>query len=249
MNPETVTYVTLMKLFWFLTGINKMDEKEINTLLQSDLFAGFTTQELTGLLDNLYYKINRYNKDDILALSGDRCKDLMVVISGNLIARMVASSGKFVQIDKIGPGRVVAPAILFATHNVYPVNVLIEKEVVLFSVSRSTFLKAMQSNEKLLLNFIRSISDINRFLSEKIRFLSLKTLRGKIAAYLLSASMAQDNTLKVRIKESCQELSEKFGVSRQSLARSISELEDEGILTASARTITILDKNKLRNCE
>ena len=173
----------------------------------------------------------------------------MVVISGNLIARMVASSGKFVQIDKIGPGRVVAPAILFATHNVYPVNVLIEKEVVLFSVSRSTFLKAMQSNEKLLLNFIRSISDINRFLSEKIRFLSLKTLRGKIAAYLLSASMAQDNTLKVRIKESRQELSEKFGVSRQSLARSISELEDEGILTASARTITILDKNKLRNCE
>ena len=143
----------------------------------------------------------------------------------------------------------VAPAILFATHNVYPVNVLIEKEVVLFSVSRATFLKAMQSNEKLLLNFIRSISDINRFLSEKIRFLSLKTLRGKIAAYLLSASMAQDNTLKVRIKESRQELSEKFGVSRQSLARSISELEDEGILTASARTITILDKNKLRNCE
>jgi CRP-like cAMP-binding protein len=107
----------------------------------------------------------------------------------------------------------------------------------------------MQSNEKLLLNFIRSISDINRFLSEKIRFLSLKTLRGKIAAYLLSASMTQDNTLKVRIKESRQELSEKFGVSRQSLARSISELEDEGILTASARTITILDKNKLRNCE
>ena len=99
MNPETVTYVTLMKLFWFLTGINKMDEQEINTLLQSDLFAGFTTQELTGLLDNLYYKINRYNKDDILALSGDRCKDLMVVISGNLIARMVASSGKFVQLD------------------------------------------------------------------------------------------------------------------------------------------------------
>jgi hypothetical protein len=64
---------------------------------------------------------------------------------------------------------VVAPAILFATHNVYPVNVLIEKDGCTIPVSRSTFLKAMQSNEKLLLNFIRSISDINRFLSEKIR--------------------------------------------------------------------------------
>jgi hypothetical protein len=63
-----------MKLFWFLTGINKMDEQEI-THYCSQIFLQALQSGADRTAGQSYYKINRYNKDDILALSGDRCKD------------------------------------------------------------------------------------------------------------------------------------------------------------------------------
>lgn len=222
-----------------------MEENLLDTISGSELFKDITHQEIEDILLSNSYKVDTYRKNDVFALAGDKVNYLMIVLKGSLIARMVSNSGRFVQIDRISKGRVIAPAMIFASDNVYPVNVIPEDDVQVFFMHKDTFLKAMQSNAKLLFNFIRIVSDINRFLSKKIHSLSLKTIRGKLAEYILQLSKMQGDAQNVIFPLSRQELADKFAIARQALSRSLSELEEDGLIEVKAKSITILDKIRL----
>lgn len=226
-----------------------MERNLLETISNSELFKDISSQEIEHILLNNSYKIGTYHKNDVFALAGDKVNYLMLVLSGALIARMVSNSGKHVQIDKITEGRVIAPAMIFASDNTFPVNVIPEDEVSVFFMHKDTFLKAMQDNEKLLFNFIRIVSDINRFLSQKIHSLSLRTIRGKLAEYILQLSEIQGKTQTVIFPLTRQELADKFAIARQALSRSLSELEEDGLIKVSAKSIMIIDKMRLADEE
>lgn len=220
-----------------------MVEYDLTKILSaSDLFRDIELVEIDELLEKNTYKIKEYTKNDVFALSGDKVNYLMIVLEGNLITRMVSDSGRYIQIDKIEPGRIVAPAMLFAADNVFPVHVIPEDKASVFFMRKESFLQAMHHNQRLLHNFIRIISDINRFLSTKIHSLSLKTIRGKLAEYILQESKKQGGSASIKLALSRQELADKFAVARQALSRSLSELEDEGLITARGKEIVILDR-------
>ncbi len=220
-----------------------MDEQKIREVLsRSSLFEGMFQGGIENFLTLYNYKIEEYTKHDVIALMGDSCTHLLVVLKGNVIARMVSDSGKFIQIEKMGEGRILAPAMLFATENVFPVNVIPDDDVVLLKMNKQEFLRAMQGNDRLLFNFIRIVSDVNRFLSDKIHFLSLRSLRGKLAQFFLTLSEAHGDSDQIELKLTRQELADKFGVSRQSLIRSLTELEDLGLISVQNRCITLLDR-------
>lgn len=226
-----------------------MNYNLVDTLSQSALFKNIDQNEVEVFLDKNIYSIKDYTKNDILALAGDKVSHLMIVLDGSLIARMVSDSGKSVQIDRIDKGRIVAPAMLFSTHNEFPVNVSPENNVAVFFMHKDTFLKAMHENERLLFNFIQIVSDINHFLSTKIHTLTLKSIRGKLAEYILLESEKQGDSLNIVLPMTKQELADKFAVARQALSRSFSELEEYGLINIDGRKIKILNKIRLNDIE
>ncbi len=225
--------------------MNSMEDEILDQLTQCPLFNEVSRTDLVQLLKESGCRIDTYQKNDIVALIGYPCNYLLIVLKGSLVARMVSDSGKFIDIEKLGVGRVLAPAMLFARDNVFPVNVLPEGEVVLFKLRKEKFLEWMQMNKQLLFNFIQLISDVNRFLSDKIHFLTLKSLRGKIAQYLITQSEIHGSTNKVTLTTTRQELADKFGVSRQSLIRSLTELEGCGFIKVENKDIILLDQEAL----
>lgn len=226
-----------------------MKDNLVSILSRSVLFSNINNSDIELFLNNNDYKIEQYTKNDVFALAGDKVNHLMLVLEGELIARMVSESGKYIQIDKIDSGRIIAPAMLFATDNVFPVNVIPDAETSVFFMHKNHFLRAMHQNEKLLHNFIRIVSDINRFLSTKIHSLSLKTIRGKLAEYLLQEEERQGGNKTVTLLLTKQELADKFAVARQALSRSLSELEEEGMILIEGRKITIVDRNRLSDLD
>lgn len=214
-------------------------------LSKSDLFNNIEQAEIEEFLDKNIYKVKEYTRNDVFALAGDKVNYLMIVLEGSLIARMVSESGKYIQIDKIDSGRIIAPAMLFATNNVFPVNVIPEGNVSVFFMHKDSFLKAMHQSEKLLHNFIRIVSDINRFLSTKIHSLSLRSIRGKLAEYILQESNKKGGSAVVIFSMTRQELADKFAVTRQALSRSLSELEEDGLISIKGKKIEILNRNGL----
>ncbi len=99
------------------------------------------------------------------------------------------------------------------------------------------------SDRRLLVNFLDIISNRSQFLSEKIRFLNFRTIKGKLAHFILQKAGRERNLVNLGMTQS--ELADFFGVARPSIARALRELEDEGIIEARGREIKITDKTRL----
>jgi CRP-like cAMP-binding protein len=113
----------------------------------------------------------------------------------------------------------------------------------LLIIEKDDFLKFLKSNDKILANFLDIISNRSQFLSEKIKFLNFKTIKGKLAQYILQT--AGPDKSEIRLAMTQNDLAEYFGVARPSIARVISELETEGIIITKGKTLKILDKKRL----
>jgi CRP-like cAMP-binding protein len=87
------------------------------------------------------------------------------------------------------------------------------------------------------------ISNRSQFLSEKIKFLNFKTIRGKLAQYFLQ--LANSGKPEIRLEMTQNDLAEYFGVARPSIARVIGEMETEGLIITKGKTLTIIDKERL----
>jgi CRP-like cAMP-binding protein len=103
----------------------------------------------------------------------------------------------------------------------------------------------MQKDQCILSNYLNSISSRTQFLSQRIRFLSFRTIRQKIAHYLLD--MAGDRLAVVELPLSQEQLAEFFGVTRPALARSLGELAREGLIEVSRRSVRILNKQRMND--
>jgi CRP-like cAMP-binding protein len=110
-------------------------------------------------------------------------------------------------------------------------------------ISKSAWLKEMTGNEILLNNFLTLNSNMTVFLSDKLQMISIKSLRNKLSIFLLEKTTPEKNYF--ILKRSRTQLAEYFGVQRPSLARTIKELEDEGIISTNGRVVTVLEREKL----
>jgi CRP-like cAMP-binding protein len=93
-----------------------------------------------------------------------------------------------------------------------------------------------------LVNFLDMISNRSQFLSEKIKFLNFKTIRSKLAQYILE--LAGDKS-ELRFDRTQSDLADYFGVARPSVARTLGDLENQGIIETSGRNIKILKRQIL----
>jgi CRP/FNR family transcriptional regulator, dissimilatory nitrate respiration regulator len=208
------------------------------------LFKGLDEKQLTGLFDSLVYTEKHYSKDEFVAHSDEEVRDLLLVVEGVVRGEMTDFSGKTIKIEDIESPRMLAPAFLFGMNNRYPVDIVANTKVTIIALSKQTFLKLLQTNQLVLINYLNSISSRAQFLSNKIKFLSFQTIKGKIAHFLLQLikKTGQDEFV---LPKSQNELAEMFGVTRPSLGRAMRELDSEGLIKADGKNIKILDKNGL----
>jgi CRP-like cAMP-binding protein len=106
-------------------------------------------------------------------------------------------------------------------------------------------MKMLQGDIRILQNFLSVISGHTQVLANKLKFLSFKTIKGKLAQYFLSRAGNDLTTIEMSITQ--HELAEQFGVTRPSLARALGAMVEEGIISVERKQIRILDKAKLRN--
>ena len=88
------------------------------------------------------------------------------------------------------------------------------------------------------------MSDINAFLTRKMRMVSLLTVREKVAFFLIDIANKQKSET-IHLDKSRQEIADTFGIQKFSLMRCLSELVDAGAVAVEGKTITILDRRKL----
>lgn len=212
-------------------------------LTQCPVFRGISKEESKSLLDEIHYQIKSFQKDEIVVLAGDEVKNLLIVLSGSVRGEMIDYSGKTVKIEDIEAPKPLAAAFLFGKENRYPVTVTANNETRILAVPVPEFLKILQMNTNLLRNYLNSISSRAQFLSQKLHFLSFKTIKEKVAHFLLK--QAGERFHSFELKNTQQQLADLFGVTRPSLARVLGDMQANGLIKIERKTVTLLDKEKL----
>lgn len=222
-----------------------MEASMYEILTNSPFFNGLTAKEIKELLQTVNYKIVEYPAKEIYTLAGMPCKYADFILKGELISRMTGLSGKQVQIDRLKACILIAPAFIFAKNNAMPVSVKTAQHTTIMRMMPSELKHLIDTNERIRMNFIQLLSSIDVFLTQKLRMLSLFTVREKVAYFLMKAAKEQQSRT-IKLSNSRQEIADTFGIQKFSLLRCLSEFEDNGAIKIDGKQITILNSDKMK---
>ena len=216
----------------------------IPALVNNPLFRGITPERLFADLEEISFHTRSYKKGEILAQQGAVCNRLVILTKGSVRGEMIDYSGRLIKVEDIAAPRAIAPLFLFDEENRYPVEVTANEPTEVIELPKSSVLSLFRKNEQFLENYMNLSANYARTLSDKLFFMSFKTIRQKLASYLLRLYKQQQQT-HITLDRSQQELSDYFGVSRPSLARELAHMQEDGLLIADRKHITILQKEQL----
>jgi len=212
-------------------------------LSQCPVFRGISATDAENLLKQVHFQLRKFQKDEIVVVAGAPVLNLNIVISGSVRGEMIDYSGKTIKIEDVEAPKPLAAAFLFGQDNKFPVTVTANEKCTILVIPVGEFLKLLQMNSQILRNYLNSISSRAQFLSQKLHFLSFKTIKGKVAHYLLQ--QAGDRFHSVELKNTQQQLADLFGVTRPSLARVFGDMQKEGLISISNKTVKLINKEKL----
>ena len=212
--------------------------------VNNPLFRGITPERLSADLEEISFHTRSYKKGEILAQQGAVCNRLVILTKGSVRGEMIDYSGRLIKVEDIAAPRAIAPLFLFGEENRYPVEVTANEPTEVIELPKSSVLSLFRKNEQFLENYMNLSANYARTLSDKLFFMSFKTIRQKLASYLLRLHKQQQQA-HITLDRSQQELSDYFGVSRPSLARELAHMQEDGLLIADRKHITILQKEEL----
>lgn len=212
-------------------------------LSHSPLFKGIEVKKLQELLNKITFRQIIYKKNDVIVNASDPCTELMILAQGSVKGEMIDYSGKTIKIEDIHAPKPLAVAFLFGIQNRFPVNVTALEPTEVFRLEKKNVLILMQLEAQFLKNYLNMVCNKAQFLTSKLEFLSFKTIREKLANYLLSNIDKATN--RVTLTKSQEELADYFGVARQSLLRLFKEFQTNNLINFKRRDIEILDAEGL----
>jgi CRP-like cAMP-binding protein len=226
-------------MFFFAKKSKDMDTDD---LLLCPICRNIPVHEQEDFLDKLKFKTKFHKKGEWVAQQGDTVKALHILLKGSVKAEMISDSGTVLNIETIYAPNPLAPAFLFAKNNQFPADVVALEDCEVIIISKESIMKQLADNETFLKEFMTFNANRTHFLSERLKFLSTKTIKGKLAQYILEKSSNMNFTLDMNQTD----LAAYFGVARPSLSRSISEMISEGIISLKGKKGKILNVMKLR---
>lgn len=212
-------------------------------LLDAPLFKGISPDEIELILGTVPNRVKKFQSGSMISQSGEPVHSLMVVLKGVVKGVMVDYAGRIIKIEDIPAPGALASAFMFGSRNIFPVNVIAVSDGELLLIEKPDFLTLLMKNDIILINFLDMISNRSQFLSEKIKFLNFKTIKCKLAQYILQKAGKDQSTVNLDMTQS--DLAEFFGVTRPSVSRALGEMEIDGYIEAKGKNINIYDKKGL----
>lgn len=207
-------------------------------LTKVSLFKGLNPDKIAKCLTEANFKIKEYKKNEIVFFRGDILKKIIIIVKGTARGEMQKFNGDTIVINQMKAGEVLASAFLFGKNNVFPVDLIALENSEFLFLDKEKYLDLIQSDKRLLLNFIREISNKSQYLSKRIWFnFTHKTIEEKVLSYI--KENAQDD--KIKFLPSISALAKKFEVTRPALSREISSLCKRKILKKIENNVYIIN--------
>ncbi len=221
-----------------------LKEQQLNNLKKSSIFAGLDINDIDKYLKEIKAFPKTVGSGQRLVEQGDLRSDIHIVLSGAARGERLGADGRSVTVNEFTAGGVFGDMLSGAEEH-SPVSVTMEREGEILAIPFSAMLtvgeSCRQTGEQVLRNLIGEIAKKYFALQRRLDVLLCPTLRGKIAAYLLSLGAGQQ----LLSPHSRQQQAGILGCDRSALSRELSRMEKDGLIYFRKGEFEILDRARL----
>ena len=210
----------------------------VDAILALNLFSSFSRKELLELFNTSVYKIEKYDRGQIVHLQNEICSSMDIVLEGKVSVQKIGEDGNVLKITDFTPGDSLGANLIFASRNYYPMTVVSESQSVVLHIYKELILKLSRNNPEFMIELMTVISDKAVVLTDKIDAISLKPIRQQIIDFLKYEYHIQKSNV-IILSISKKELAQRLGIQRSSLSRELNKMRKDGLLEYDARTITL----------
>ena len=219
------------------------DKTILNMLSHTPLFSGMVPEEIVEALRNVPGGVQDFERGTILAHAGDSTEYSWLVLKGAVdILTSPNMDGSQQIIARIGPGEMYCEPFNLLSYNVVPISVEAASNVKVLKIDLREVLAANCRNSvarKLLANLAIQFAEKVVVFRNKTEILSQPTLELKILMTVKQYAEYQ-NTLSPYIPFSKVEWGNYLSANRNSVARCLQKLEDDGWLRIEGKHYTLL---------
>ena len=209
------------------------------------MFSKKSKEDILNLFNETNYNIKKYSKNNIIALEGDTCTSIGLVLEGNVdIKRMLGS--KVIHLSSFSKGNVFGEVIAFSDINIYPATVIASSTCEIMFINKNDFIKFCTHNEEFLGMFLNTLTNKIFLLNNSITNLTFTNIRQKICNFLINEYKVQKSK-NIKLNMTKEKLAESLGTTRPSLSRELINMKELGLIDYNRSHIVILDLESIEN--
>jgi CRP/FNR family transcriptional regulator len=190
-------------------------------------------------------KFVRAGRKEVIFTEGEVAAGFYVVLSGQVKLFKTGPDGRMQVLHILGAPASFAEAVLSLP--VYPATAQATRKTQLAFIRKDAFIKLVQSNRRMSVSIIASLARWLRILSDKVETLTLRTVAGRLAGYILALDSGQRRkpTSTITLPLSKTALAGLLGTTKETLSRTLADLSHSGILRVKGSEIVIADRKGL----
>lgn len=213
------------------------------TIEGSRLFSGITTDEAASMLGCLRPRKREAGTGEIVVLAGTSLTTVPIVLEGSVSVVQEDWWGNRNIQSLAGVGETFGIAYALTPGARITVSVVAEKPTTIVELDVSSMLRTCSAacpyHMRLLENLVATIAQKNLQINAKLSFLTQRTTRDKLLAYLSDASQ-RAGAASFEIPFNRQQLADYLSVNRSAMSSELSRMADEGLISYRRNHFTLL---------
>ena len=208
-------------------------EKFFDLMLSTPLFIGMDTSELSAILSCLQAQKTVFSKGEAIFLEGDPAGSIGMVLQGSVLIVRDDFCGNRSLIAHAKEGDLFAEAFACAGMPFMPVSAFAQTDSTVLMMDHRKMLTVCSNScrfhNQLIKNLLQVSARKNLALSNKIHFMSQKTTKEKLMAYLLYQAKL-NGSAEFDISLDRQSLADYLGVERSAMSAELGNLKKQGLI-------------------
>ncbi len=216
-----------------------VDPQTLEDLQAIPLFAGLSDAALACLAEVAVRRT--FAAGEIIIVEGGPCRAAYFILEGQVRVFRTSSGGREQVLSRLRPGQAfnIVPILLSRERN--HASVQATTRVVLYAVPAEDLRRLVAECSELALALLHDFADRLSHLTDLVGSLSLQTVRGRLARFLLEHAEAGQVTR----RWTQEEIAAHLGTVRDMVGRTLRAFAEAGLIRLDRQRIVLLDRKGL----
>lgn len=189
-------------------------------------------------------RVQNFKKGEFLFNAGDKVNGFYFIQTGEIRIFRMDDQGKEIEVVRLNPGDFLGEAVAFVSDKFPVFAQAVNNSEVLFFQKKTVF-QQIDKNPSIARFFISLLAKKCTVLNKRIETLELKTVRQRLAQFLLSQSQGrQSDEIVLSMKKI--ELARSLGTIPETLSRNFKQMQKDNLIEVHGRNVRVKDSEKLK---